>query len=272
MSIGKWIFTGIGWAIGRTIGALIGYGIGKTIFDDKGKSFSFEGSGGNRYFKGEPDANLTLALLVLIAAVMKADGVVKQSELNHVKKFFRKNYDDETSLELLRKLRDLVKQDIPTKDVCRQIMDNTDYVTRFHMLDFLVGLAASDSVFSAEEERVIRNIRNGLGINVGDYLSMLERYSYSYANTSNNRESSSHSGGSRTGSSSNNYAKDPYKILGLDSSATDEDVKRAYRRFAMKYHPDKVEHLGEEMKRNAEKQFREINEAYEQIKAARGIK
>ena len=61
-------------------------------------------------------------------------------------------------------------------------------------------------------------------------------------------------------------------MLGLDNSATDDEVKKAYRRMAMKYHPDKVESMGEEVKKNAEAQFREINEAYEQIKTARGMK
>ena len=65
---------------------------------------------------------------------------------------------------------------------------------------------------------------------------------------------------------------DAYKILEVDKSATDDEVKKAYRRMAMKYHPDKVEGLGEEVKRNAEAQFREINDAYESIKQARGMK
>ena len=61
-------------------------------------------------------------------------------------------------------------------------------------------------------------------------------------------------------------------MLGLDSTATDEEIKKAYRRLAMKYHPDKVEGLGEEVKKNAEAQFREINEAYETLKNLRGFK
>ena len=66
--------------------------------------------------------------------------------------------------------------------------------------------------------------------------------------------------------------KNPYEVLGIPPSATDEEVKKAYRRLAMKYHPDKVEGMGEEVKKNAAAQFREINEAYEQIKTARGMK
>ena len=48
-------------------------------------------------------------------------------------------------------------------------------------------------------------------------------------------------------------------------------MKKAYRKLAMKYHPDRVENMGEEIKKNAEIQFKEINEAYETIKAARGM-
>ena len=60
-------------------------------------------------------------------------------------------------------------------------------------------------------------------------------------------------------------------MLGIEKTATDDEVKKAYRRLAMKFHPDKVEGLGEEVKKNAEQQFREINEAYETIKKQRGI-
>ena len=64
----------------------------------------------------------------------------------------------------------------------------------------------------------------------------------------------------------------PYAVLGIDSNATDDEVKKAYRRLAMKYHPDRVENLGEEVRRNAEEQFKKINEAYETIRIARGLK
>ena len=63
--------------------------------------------------------------------------------------------------------------------------------------------------------------------------------------------------------------KNPYSVLGIVDTATNEEVKKAYRRLAMKFHPDKVEGLGDEVKKNAEQQFREINEAYETIKKAK---
>ena len=63
----------------------------------------------------------------------------------------------------------------------------------------------------------------------------------------------------------------PYEVLGISPNATDDEVKKAYRRMAMKYHPDKVANAGEEIRQQATDKFRAINEAYEHIKQQRGI-
>ena len=63
-----------------------------------------------------------------------------------------------------------------------------------------------------------------------------------------------------------------YKILGIEESATDEEVKRAYRKMAVKFHPDKVAQMGEEFQKGAKEKFQKIQEAYEAIKKRRGMK
>lgn len=206
------------------------------------------------------EADIHASLLVLVAAVMKADGIVQRSELNYVKSFLLKNYGEERAKELLLILRDIVKQDIPINQVCMQIKINTDYTTRYHMVDFLFGIAGADANFTLQELEMLRTIASHLSINSRDYASMYGRH----VNQGSYQRSSQ--------SSSNSYQGDPYQVLGLTKDASNDDIKKAYRRLAMKYHPDRVEGLGEDVKRNAEAQFRKINEAYETLKTIRGIK
>lgn len=282
MGIGKWILTGLGWAVGGPIGAIIGYFIGYSISssfksDEDAPRIDEPPRRRGPYHNTGSASDIHAALLVLIAAVMKADGQVKRSELDYVKQFLSKNYDGMEARDMLIMLRDIVKRNIPVHDVCQQIKVNTDYTTRYHMVDFLCGLAEADGDFDMKEHNVIRTIVVGLGINAADFASIYARHATTRRSWSDYTESS------RSGSSYNNgrqqsYARtdnsgrDPYKILGIDSTATDQEVKKAYRRLAMKYHPDRVETMGEEIKRNAEQQFKIINEAYETICRARGIK
>ena len=58
---------------------------------------------------------------------------------------------------------------------------------------------------------------------------------------------------------------DPYQILGVDRSASGTEIKKSYRKLASKYHPDKLEHLGDEFKELAERRFKEIQEAYQEL-------
>ena len=288
MGLTKWLFTGLGalflsWTGAGPLGALLGYLIGSAIENKSGGLGADNISGGRRgpYHNEGTQDDINVSLLVLIAAVMKADGTVKRSELDYVKQFLLNNYGEEQGKKYLSMLRELVKPEthIPLDEICYQIKQNTDYTTRYHMVDFLFGLAVSDNSYSATENSTMRAIARGLGINSGDYVSIFTRHvgnryagQNNYSGSSYGSNYGGYSGSSRQYGSSSTTHKDPYKVLGLTSSATDEEVKKAYRRLAMKYHPDKVEGMGEEVKKNAEAQFREINEAYEQIKTARGMK
>lgn len=60
--------------------------------------------------------------------------------------------------------------------------------------------------------------------------------------------------------------KDPYAVLGIERNASKEEIKTAYKKLVNKYHPDKVQHLGEEFRQLAEKRFKEIQEAYQRLK------
>lgn len=263
-SFTKWLFAGLGWAFGGPIGALLGYWIGKAVSPNQ----AFNTSDNPAFHRGPyrntgTQQDINAALMVLIAAVMKVDGQVKRSELDYVKRFLLANYGEEHGKQMLKVLQQMVERDIPIDQVCAQIKVNTDYSTRYHMVDFLFGIGGADGEFHQAEINMLRLIAQYLGISQGDYTSIFERHVGS--GNSGYSGYSGHSG--RTGNSS--YDKDPYRVLGIDSAATDDEVKKAYRRMAMKYHPDRVAGMSEEMQRNAAEQMKEINQAYEIIKERR---
>ena len=258
----KILFTGLGWTVGGPIGALLGYYLGKILSSDDNGGVSFFNTGdGHRgpYRNTGTQADINVALMVLIAAVMKADGQVKKSELAYVKRFLLQNYGEENGKQMLKVLQQLVQKDIPLDQVCQQIKVNTDYNTRYHMVDFLFGISGADGEFHPTEINMLRLIAQYLGISQSDYVSIYERHVGSgYSSNQTFTHSSNH--------------KDPYKVLGIADKATDDEVKKAYRKMALKYHPDRVAGMSEEMQRNAAEQMKEINEAYDTIKTARGLK
>jgi DnaJ like chaperone protein len=176
---------------------------------------------------------------------MKADGKVLKSELDFVKKYFLDNFGLDASREAMILLRDILKQQVPLRDVCVQIRENVDYSSRLQLLHLLFGVAYADGVVSPEEERVIFEIAGHLNISSQDYESIKAMFIVNI----------------------NNF----YTILEVEPTATNEEIKKAYRSLAVKHHPDKVSYLGEDVRKNAEQKFKKINEAYEKIKKERGF-
>ena len=234
----KWLGGGLGFVTGGPIGGLLGFLVGSFIDEAQG-SYTTTTAQGNT-----PGA-FGVSLLVLIAAVMKADGKVVKAELDYVREFFIRQFGRETAKEALIMLRDLLKQDIPLQDVCQQISRNMDYSSKLQLLNLLFGVSASDDRIVPEEVAVIETISGNLGITDTDYVSIRNMFI------------------PETDSS--------YKILEIEPSSTNDEVKKAYRQMAMKYHPDKVSHLGDDFRRTADEKFKKVNEAYEKIKKERNM-
>ena len=232
----KWLGGGLGWVLGGPIGGLLGFLVG---------SFFDEVSSPSRQVQDSAPGSFGISLLVLTAAVMKADNRVLKTELEYVKQFYIKQFGKESTREAMMILRDLLKQDIPLKDVCRQIAANMDYSSRLHLMHFLFGIAGADNKFDNAEVTVIGRIAGYLGISDSDYTSVRNMFI------------------PETDSA--------YRILEIEPSATDEEVKKAYRKMALKYHPDRVSHLGEDFRKAADDKFKKVNEAYEKIKKERNL-
>ena len=237
---GKWIGGGLGWAVGGPIGAILGFVIG-SVFD--GSQTGIQPSPGMGYSGQTTTGGYVMSLLVLTAAVMKADGKVLKSELDYVKKFMVHNFGEASATEAIRLLRDLMQQTIPVDEVSKQIKQNMNYSARLQLLHFLFGIALADGEVDAREKEIIAFISRGMGLTEKDFESIQAMF---VPNTDAD-----------------------YKILEIEPTATDEEVKKAYRRMAMKYHPDKVSHLGDDFQKAAHEKIQSVNKAYESIKKER---
>jgi DnaJ like chaperone protein len=235
---GKWVGGAIGWALGGPIGGILGYQVGK--FFSSGAQIGERNQGGTR------SGDFAMSLVVLSAAVMNADGKVLISELNFVKKFLKINFGEVQADQLIILLKEALKQAVDVRGVADQIRMNMDHPKRMLLLQYLYGIANADGHVDKRELELIRLIARHLGISLKDVASIEEPF---------------HSG-----------TLNPYKVLEITETATDAEVKKAYRKLAIKFHPDKIGDLGEGPRKLAKERFLQVQGAYEQIKKSRGFK
>ena len=238
---GKWIGAGLGFVLGGgPLGALFGLFIG-SMFDNIQVTTQSIPGGTGRSGRGD----FMFCLTVLATAIMKADGVITRTELDYVKTFLKKNFGEEAALEALQMIKELSKKDIPVAEVCQQIRFNMDTASKTQLLYFLFGVAQSDGQVCENEIRLLESIAFNMGIDSATFSSVKSMY-YDDSDSA-------------------------YKVLGVDRNATDAEIKKAYRKMAVENHPDKVGHLGEDIRKAAEEKFTQINLAYDKIKKQRGI-
>lgn len=185
-------------------------------------------------------------LITLSAAVMRADGKVLKSELEYLKSFFTQQFGPKFTNEHLKTLKHFLDGGvIPLEQVCNDIRFRTQVEVRIQLLHFLFGIAKADGHVAVQELNVIGNIARLLEIPNADFESVKNMF---YRNVNSD-----------------------YSVLGIDATATEDQIKKAYRQMAIRYHPDKVAAMGEEYQKGAKEKFQKIQEAYENIKKSRGI-
>ena len=238
MGLGKWIAGALGWAMFGPLGGILGY-----VIASKLESLSQAVQQGDNQSKGQRNSFL-MSLLVLSAAIIKADGKTSQQELSTVRSFFARNFGPQAGNDAEDIIKSILSKDFNLYEVCSQIRSNMDYSQRLQLFHYLVSLGACDGLHPREID-ILETIATYIGLSQSETDSIIAQFKPS--NDSN------------------------YKILEISPDATNEEVKKAYRKMAIKYHPDKVATLGSDIQKAAEEKFKTISAAYEAICRERGI-
>ena len=256
----KWIGACVGYfLIGRSLlGGILGFVIGSFVDNYNATMTRLKSQGYDpktdrpedifQYYRQQSSQNdFATMLMALSAAVMKADGKVLKSELEYVKSFFGQQFGSQYEQQHLRTLKTFLDAaTIPVEQICSDIRRRLSAEVSLQLIHYLFGIARADGSVSPHEASVIENMARNMGVSAVDFESI-----------------------------KNMFFRNPdsdYKVLGLDSSASDDEIKKAYRQMAIKFHPDKVSQLGEEYQKGAKEKFQEVQNAYENVKKQRGIK
>jgi len=243
----KWGAALIGYLIFRFPGAIIGFLVG-SLLDSFG---SGDGKSPRTIFKDISQqqvspADFELNLLSLCSIVIKADGNVSKTELDYVRQYFVATYGKDKANALFRTFNDVIKnREISAKRIGTFLTYRTRYAVRLQLLHFLFGIAQADGAVSGAEADKIREIAGYFRVGQQDFDSIKAMFVKS--------------------------ADTAYKILEIEKTASDDQVKKAYRTMAKKYHPDRVVTENEAIKKGAEEKFKQVQKAYETIQQERGL-
>ena len=235
--------------------------------------------------------------LVLLAEVMKTDGRNMSCELDCVKYAIRKYYTEEEQKEALQQLKTILDNNYDIEAICKHIEKRLRLYDKLELIKNLMAVVYADEDFVQTECSVIQAIRKNLHVSKNDYRTIKSKFNnknqqknkksqQSYSNKGNSKNSN----GSSSYDKSNSYddskssndsthrkfngisVSDAYDILGMAGDASDAEIKKAYRALAIMYHPDKVSSLGDEAIRQATETMKQINQAWNIVKEARGMK
>jgi DnaJ like chaperone protein len=245
VKFGKWLGGGLGWALGGPLGGILGFALG-SAFDAASITVQTNGKAGFGSGQRAPHVgDFAASLLVLSAAVMKSDGKTLKSELDYVKNFLTHQFGEAHAQQQILLLKEILKQEIPLQQVCQQIKQYMPHSERLQIIHYLFGISKADGHVHELELQTINTIANYLGISSADFNSLKAMY-FRDVNSD-------------------------YLILEIQPSVSDDEVKKAYRKMAVKFHPDKVAALGDDVQKAAKEKFQKVQSAYENIKKKRGF-
>lgn len=251
---GKLIGAGLGYFITgfSPLGAIVGGVIGHYMKDAPPPEARLLYDEDPRVRQQRDEFLFVADMVGILTEMARADGKVKPEELTAVRSFFsdKLGYRGE-SMEIVQGLIvRFLHQPVGLDALCIDMKQRSDYATRLLLIDCLLDVAFADGLLDPAEKSVLDRAVALLGVSASDLAGLMARRRPAAASSSGNGRD--------------------YEVLGVSPTADVQEVKSAYRKLAMKYHPDKVAHLGEEFKELAHKKFLEIQKAYDNINSRRG--
>ncbi len=192
-------------------------------------------------------------LVNILVNISKIDGQVTKEEISTIQRFFQLNlgYNQTKMLWVKDLIKEAISSDATLEGLLEEFRSTFTYEPRLILLELVYQILYTKSVVPEDELQIARNIATYLEISVYDQRTIEAKYKY----RNQQQQSTTVAAENRN-----------YEVLGLEPGASQEEIKKAYRKLSMKYHPDKVRHLGEEFRIIAEKKMKEINAAYDYFK------
>lgn len=263
----KYFLAFVGLIIARFRGAMIGFFLGALLeelfFKKSSNQTSFGRNPSRAYSRNQQAVDFELNMLKLSAFVIKADGNTSQKELDFVRMEFVRMFGKDRANRAFEAFRRKKNQGQRIEQVCNEMRQGMPIAVRSQLVHYLFKIAQIDGVITDNELHVLARIAKALHVTQREFFAIRAMFMHqqrSYSRSSSRTTTSSYK-------TSNAYA-----ILEIDATATDSEVKKAYRSLVKKYHPDKLQHLGEVHVKAAAEKFKKIQEAYEIIQRKRGMK
>lgn len=192
-------------------------------------------------------------LVQILTHIARIDGEVTRDEVQTIQRFFQHNlrYSQTQMMWVKELIKEATGSTVTLESLLQEFKTTFAYEPRLILLELIYQVLYTKTTVPENELRIARNIASYLDISVYDQRTIEAKYQY------RNREATA-----RTADRASQY----YATLGLEAGASEEEIKKAYRKLSMQYHPDKVRHLGDEFRKVAEEKMKEINIAYDFFK------
>ena len=186
----------------------------------------------------------------ILIHIAKADGKISQTETQMIRQFFisQLNFSG-AQIEWLNDIIETAKRS--TSDIqslASEFTTQFGYESQLMLLNMVYNVAYSDGEFHQAEAKLIDQLAILLKVSAFDHQRIKMAFEAQYGDIANAKNDDKY-----------------FAVLGLTNTATKDEIKKTYRELTKKYHPDKVHHLGQEFKVQAEKKMQEINEAYDEL-------